>query len=81
MKLIDKVRANLQELEPTVLEIEDISETHHGGNSETRAHFVITIKSDQFEGKNLVAQHKLVYNCIQEEMNTGIHALALNTSS
>ena len=42
--------------------------------------FEITIASDIFDGKPLLAQHRLVHKMIEEERKT-IHALTLKTMS
>ena len=41
------------------------------------ASFQINIVSDQFKGKRLVQQHKMVKSAIKEEMKE-IHAVTLN---
>ena len=40
--------------------------------------FSVVIVSDKFEGKPLLAQHRMVNNCLQEELKS-IHALTLKT--
>jgi acid stress-induced BolA-like protein IbaG/YrbA len=43
-------------------------------------HFEVTIVSAQFEGKQLVQQHQLVYKAVQSAIQTeAIHALSLKT--
>ncbi len=62
---------------PTVLKIEDESKFHHvPQNMET--HFKITIVSDDFSGLTRVARHRLINHLLQEELNTGLHALSLH---
>jgi BolA protein len=39
----------------------------------------VTLVTSQFEGKNLVAQHRMVYGLFEEELKQSIHALALQT--
>lgn len=43
-------------------------------------HYEVTVISSQFEGKNRVQQHQLVYRAVQPEMNSGVlHAMSLKT--
>ncbi|MFL1404599.1 BolA family protein [Marinobacter sp. M1N3S26] len=45
-------------------------------NSET--HFKVTLISDQFEGQSRVRRHQAIYQALSEEMQGGVHALALH---
>ncbi|WP_287127451.1 BolA family protein [Candidatus Cyanaurora vandensis] len=42
-------------------------------------HFQALVVAPQFEGKNLVEQHQLVYAALGDLMRERIHALALQT--
>ena len=42
-------------------------------------HFEATVISAAFAGKNIVAQHRLVYETLGGRMGAEIHALALKT--
>lgn len=48
-------------------------------NAET--HFKLDIVSSEFDGKNLVARHRLVYGLLDDEFKQGLHALALKTKT
>lgn len=48
----------------------------------TRDHFRVNVVAPQFEGKAPVAQHRMVYAILNDDMEAqggGIHALSLNT--
>jgi stress-induced morphogen len=45
----------------------------------TSDHFEVQIVSDQFEGKSLIEQHKLVHAACGEHLTTTIHALKIKT--
>lgn len=45
-------------------------------NSET--HFKVTLISDQFAGQPKVRRHQAIYQALAEEMQNGVHALALH---
>lgn len=44
-------------------------------------HFEATVICPQFEGKNMIQQHRMVYATLGSLMGNEIHALALNTRS
>jgi BolA protein len=71
----------LQRLQPSFLEVEDESAQHagHSGSNGTGAgtHFRVRIASPQFEGCPRVAKHRLVYDALQEFIDQGLHALAI----
>ncbi|GLJ35927.1 hypothetical protein SUGI_0720870 [Cryptomeria japonica] len=70
-------------LEPTLLEVEDVSYQHAGHEavkanaSATETHFNLKIVSSRFEGQNLVKRHRIVYDLLNEELKTGLHALSI----
>jgi BolA protein len=67
---------------PSRLSIEDESSKHrgHAGHREGgESHFRVEIVSAAFEGKNRVARQRLVYETLKEELDAGLHALALTT--
>ena len=75
--IVEKIAA---QLDATVPSIEDESHLHAGhlGASEG-SHFRMVVVSPQFVGLSMVKQHRLVYEALAEEMQSGIHALALQT--
>lgn len=70
-----------QRLAPTALAVLDESEAHagHAGANGTGfgTHFRVRIASPFFTGKPRVAQHRLVYDALQEFIDQGVHALAI----
>lgn len=43
-------------------------------------HYAVTVVSSDFEGHKLVEQHRLVYDCLRPELESGeIHALKVST--
>jgi len=72
----------LQEcLNPTFLEVLDESAAHAGhvgaNDSGFGTHFRVRIQSDIFTGKSRVSRHRLVYDALQEYIDQGLHALAI----
>ena len=45
----------------------------------SETHFKVVVVSNDFEHKNLVAQHRLVYKLLASELQSQVHALALHT--
>jgi BolA protein len=67
---------------PSRLSIEDESSKHrgHAGHREGgESHFRVEIVSAEFEGRSRVARQRLVYETLKEELDAGLHALALTT--
>ena len=76
------LRDRLQErLAPSQLEVLDESAAHagHAGADGTGAgtHFRVRIRCRAFEGRTRVAQHRLVYDALQDFIARGLHALAI----
>ena len=69
------------QLNPTKLEVLDESAAHAGhagANSQGYGtHFRIRIASSKFSGKSRVARHRLVYDALQNYIDQGLHALAI----
>jgi len=71
-----------QRFAPLRLSIEDESSRHrgHAGHREGgESHFRVEIVSAEFEGKTRIARQRLVYEALREELDAGLHALALQT--
>jgi BolA family transcriptional regulator, general stress-responsive regulator len=68
-------------LAPTVLEVLDESAAHagHAGadGSGYGTHFRVRIASPMLAGRTRVARHRLVYDALQDFVDTGLHALAI----
>lgn len=45
----------------------------------SESHFKVVLVAEDFEGKNLLARHRLVNGLLAEELQGKIHALALHT--
>jgi len=69
-------------LQPTHLEVIDESAAHaghSGANAEGfGTHFRVRIASPAFAGKTRVAKHRLVYDSLQNFIDQGLHALAID---
>ena len=76
------IEARLREvLSPTQLEVIDESAAHagHAGSNGLGhgTHFRVRIGGPVFAGRSRVAQHRLVYDALQNFTAAGLHALAI----
>lgn len=67
-------------LAPAYLEVVDESQQHNVPSG-AQSHFKVTVVSDRFEQKSLVARHRQIYELLREPLAGGVHALALHTYS
>lgn len=84
MNVAEEIRRRLDCLAPLRLELHDESALHAGhagaapgGNT----HWRLSIVSAAFEGKPMVARHRMVYQALGELMREPIHALAIDARS
>lgn len=65
-------------LSPSFLEVED--ETYmHSVPKGSQSHFKVTIVTEHFEGKRLIARHREINALVDEALKGPVHALALHT--
>ena len=72
-----------ERLKPDVLEVIDESYQHagHAGSNSSGmgTHFRVRIGSQLFTHKSRVMRHRLVYDALQDFIDQGLHALAIET--
>jgi BolA protein len=76
----------LQErLQPLMLEVLDESAAHAGhvgaNDSGQGTHFRVRIGGQAFNALSRVARHRLVYDALQDFIDQGVHALAIEVVS
>lgn len=65
-------------LTPEILDV--INESHmHNVPANSESHFKVVAVSKDFEGKRLIARHRMINEVLKEELEGGIHALSLHT--
>lgn len=79
MTMQAQIQTKLQQaLQPEFLEV--LNESHmHNVPPGSESHFKVTLVSEAFAGKRLVARHRLVNQALAAELDGQIHALALHT--
>ena len=79
MSMQEIIRSKVQErLSPVHLEVTNESHMHNVPDG-SESHFKVTVVTESFNGKKLIARHRLVNEILADELKTGIHALALHT--
>lgn len=82
----------IAEFAPEKLEIINESHLHAGHHHEDRGHhevydgtgethFRVRIVSAKFDGMSRIARHRAINDLLKEELETGVHALALEPSA
>jgi len=83
MSVTNRLREKLMiELRPTRLDVINESELHAGHRNSPgtgESHFRILVISEAFTGKSRVERHRLVNDLLKDDIQGGIHALALAT--
>ena len=77
----DALHHELQGLQPQHIELINESMNHAGYFAGKESHFKLTMVSDAFEGKRLVARHQLVYGLVNPLLTSQggqVHALAIH---
>lgn len=65
-------------LAPVYLEV--LNESHqHNVPPGSESHFKVTVVSEQFDGKMLVARHRVINQLLANELADSIHALSMHT--
>lgn len=76
----DKLQAAFS---PEHVEVEDESHLHagHAGAKSGAGHFNLLIVCDVFKDKSLIQRHRMVYDVLNDMMQTEIHALSIKAYS
>lgn len=81
MSLQSRMREKLMiSLKPVRLDVVNESHLHagHGSSPETgESHFRVLVVSEDFTGKSRLARHRIVNDVLSDELNDGVHALAI----
>ena len=62
------------------LHLEVINESHnHSGPSDAESHFKVIVVSEQFVGRSLIEQQRMVNAALADELKGAVHALSMKT--
>jgi BolA protein len=79
MSMQETIEQRLREqFAPMHLEVDD--ESHmHSVPAGSESHFRVVLVSERFDGKPLLQRHRAVNGVLAEQLQGGVHALALHT--
>ena len=81
-KRIKLIRESLEKLSPSYVDIEDEGHLHIGhAGAKSGGHFKLNIVSESFKDKTTIEQHRIIYKCLNDLMNTEIHAISIKAKS
>ncbi|VAX05699.1 Cell division protein BolA [hydrothermal vent metagenome] len=65
-------------LNPSYMEVINESDNHNVPPG-SESHFKLVLVSAEFDGKSLLARHRLINSLLEYELQHGVHALAMHT--
>jgi BolA protein len=81
----DRIAAKLTAaLAPQKIDVVDDSSRHHGhagARQGGESHFIVTLESAAFAGKNRLERQRMVYALLAEELHERVHALSLKLTA
>jgi len=84
MRVATEIRARLEVLQPTRLELTDDSARHQGhagARPEGESHFRLLIVADAFTGQSRIERQRMVYRALGDLLATDVHALSITALS
>jgi BolA protein len=69
---------------PKILTVTDDSHRHHGHSGWREGgetHFSVALLSEAFAGKSRIERHRMVNAALAEELEGGVHALAISAKA
>ena len=80
-KRIKLIKERLSQLNPSHIDIEDEGHLHVGhAGAKSGGHFKLSIISELFKDKTTIERHRIIYKCLNDLMNTEIHAISIKAN-
>ncbi|MFK5984053.1 MAG: BolA/IbaG family iron-sulfur metabolism protein [Pseudomonadota bacterium] len=67
-----------QQFSPSFLQVENETQNHNVP-PDSESHFKVLLVSEDFKDKSLIQRHRMVNQCLADELKNAIHALAMHT--
>ena len=78
---IQLIKDRLAALNPSDINIEDEGHLHIGhAGAKSGGHFKLNIISEVFKDQSIIDRHKIIYRCLNDLMNTEIHAISIKAT-
>lgn len=78
MSMLEVVKEKLnQQFSPGLIQVDNESHMHNVPAG-SESHFKVIVVSGQFQDKSLIQCHRLINQCLADELKDGIHALAIH---
>lgn len=84
----DRIKAAMQALKPTQLELKNDSQKHAGHAEHLgsagftgETHYKLTIVSDLFTGQSRIDRQRMVMDLLKDEFKLGLHALEIKAKA
>lgn len=78
MNIQETIEHKLEQLNPDHIEV--LNESHaHNVPPGSESHFKVTLVTEAFEGKMLLARHRMINELLAAELAGAVHALSLHT--
>tara|TARA_B100001564_G_scaffold354654_1_gene365624 strand:+ start:75 stop:341 length:267 start_codon:yes stop_codon:yes gene_type:complete len=78
---IQLIKDRLAALNPSHINIEDEGHLHIGhAGAKSGGHFKLNIISEVFKDQSIIDRHKIIYRCLNDLMNTEIHAISIKAT-
>jgi BolA family transcriptional regulator, general stress-responsive regulator len=85
MTMSERIKRKLQAaFAPQALTVTDDSHRHHGHSGWREGgetHFSVALLSEAFAGKSRIERHRMVNTTLAEELEGGVHALAISAKA
>lgn len=76
-----KLAAAFPGAEITVRDDSHLHAGHAGARPEGETHFHVRLRGQQFSGVTRVAAHRMVMDCLKDELAGPVHALAIDAAA
>jgi BolA protein len=77
-KIEEKIRESLNPLHMELKNQSHLHEGHAGHDGSGESHFKLVVVSESFAKLDRPARHRMIYELLEDEFNSGLHALSIS---